>query len=138
MFVIIADYTILEFPKFLYMSILRKYFNWLQKDVPVGEVEPYPKIDQNGETTVKGIFVTGDLTGIPLLKLAAENGQKVVQHILNTDDFKKLNSSNSQKDIYDLIIVGAGRRQEYRRVWRHRNRISILKSLNHLRSTTQL
>jgi NosR/NirI family nitrous oxide reductase transcriptional regulator len=90
------------------MSILSKYFNWLQKDVPVGEVERYPKIDGNGETTVKGIFVTGDLTGLPLLKLAAENGQKVVRHILSTDEFKKLKSSNTQNDIYDLIIVGAG------------------------------
>ncbi|MDP2363766.1 MAG: NAD(P)-binding domain-containing protein, partial [Ignavibacteria bacterium] len=90
------------------MNFISKYFNWLQKDVPVGEVERYPKIDENGETTVPGIFVTGDLTGIPLLKLAAENGQKVVQHILNEDDFKKLKSSNTQKDIYDVIIVGAG------------------------------
>lgn len=89
-------------------SILSKYFNWLQKDVPVGEVERYPKIDDSGETTVKGIFVTGDLTGIPLLKLAAENGQKVIQHILSTDEFKKVKSSNTQKDIYDVIIVGAG------------------------------
>ena len=58
--------------KFFFMNILSKYFNWLQKDVPAGEVERYPRIDANGETIVKGIFVTGDLTGIPLLKLAAE------------------------------------------------------------------
>ena len=90
------------------MKILSKYFNWLQKDVPVGEVESYPQIDGNGETSVKGIFVTGDLTGIPLLKLAAENGQKVVRHIINSAEFKKLKSSNTQKDIYDIIIVGAG------------------------------
>ncbi|MCW8809852.1 MAG: NAD(P)-binding domain-containing protein [Ignavibacteriaceae bacterium] len=90
------------------MSILRKYFNWLQKDVPTGEVERYPKISENGETSVKGIFVTGDLTGIPLLKLAAENGRKVVRRVINTDDFKKLKSSKLQKDIYDLIIIGAG------------------------------
>ena len=90
------------------MNIITKYFNWLQKDVPVGEVERYPKINENGETTVPGIFVTGDLTGIPLLKLAAENGQKVVRHILGTDEFKKLKSSNTTNDIYDIMIVGAG------------------------------
>src|SRR3972149_8479228 len=90
------------------MVILKKYFDWLQKDNPTGEVERYPKIDENGETSVPGIFVTGDLTGIPLLKLAAENGQKVVQHILNTDEFRKLKSSNTQSDISDIIIVGAG------------------------------
>jgi thioredoxin reductase/ferredoxin len=43
-----------------------------------------------------------------LLKLAAENGQKVVQHIISTDEFKKLKSSITQKDIFDVIIVGAG------------------------------
>ena len=90
------------------MNIISKYFNWLQKDVPIGEVERYPKINENSETTVPGILVTGDLTGIPLLKLAAENGQKVVQHILSTDEFKKLKSSNTKNDIYEIIIVGAG------------------------------
>jgi NosR/NirI family nitrous oxide reductase transcriptional regulator len=90
------------------MNILSKYFNWLQKEVPVGKVERYPKINENGETTVPGIFVTGDLTGIPLLKLAAENGQKVVRHITGTDEFKKLKSSNTKNNIYDIIIVGAG------------------------------
>ena len=90
------------------MNILSKYFNWLQKDVPVNEVERYPKINENGETTVPGIFVTGDLTGIPLLKLAAENGQKVVRHITSADEFKKLKSSNTKSGIYDIIIVGAG------------------------------
>jgi len=90
------------------MNILSKYFNWLQKDVPVSEVERYPKINENGETTVPGIFVTGDLTGIPLLKLAAENGQKVVRHITSADEFKKLKSSNTKSGIYDIIIVGAG------------------------------
>ena len=90
------------------MGVLKSYFNWLQKDVPTGEVERYPRIDENGETSVKGVFVAGDLTGIPLLKLAAENGQKVVQHILNTNSFKKLKSSKSDIEIYDIVIVGAG------------------------------
>ncbi|NNG27738.1 MAG: hypothetical protein HKM87_09445, partial [Ignavibacteriaceae bacterium] len=50
-------------------SIISKYINWLQKDAPVGEVERYPEINENGETSVKGIYIVGDLTGIPLLKL---------------------------------------------------------------------
>ena len=54
------------------MSIIKKYLNWLQKDAPAGEVERYPEIDENGETSVRGIYIIGDLTGIPLLRLAAE------------------------------------------------------------------
>ena len=90
------------------MKILSRFFDWLQKNVPVGEVERYPKIDSNGEASIPGIFVAGDLTGIPLLKLAAENGKKVVRYIINTDEFKKLKLLNTQNDVYDLIIVGAG------------------------------
>ena len=60
------------------MSFVKKYFNWLQKGNPTGQVERYPEIDSNGETSVKGIFVIGDLTGIPLLKFAAENGKKII------------------------------------------------------------
>ena len=89
-------------------SIISKYFNWLQKDAPAGEVERYPEINENGETSVKGIYIVGDLTGIPLLKLAAESGKKVISTILNDQDFQKHKSSNKDDEIYDLVIIGAG------------------------------
>jgi thioredoxin reductase/polyferredoxin len=90
------------------MNLLTKYFNWLQKDVPTGEVEKYPEIDQNSETSVKGIFIIGDLTGIPLLKLAAESGKKIIEQFSNDSEFQKLRQSKTDKSIYDVIIVGAG------------------------------
>ena len=90
------------------MSILNKYFNWLQKDNPVGEVERYPEIDENGETSVKGIYIVGDLTGIPLLKLAAESGKKIIEKIISTPDFKKQKETIKDKNVYDVIIIGAG------------------------------
>ena len=61
------------------MNIISKYFSWLQKDNPTGEVERYPEIDEFGQTSVKGIYIAGDLTGIPLLKLAAESGKVTIQ-----------------------------------------------------------
>ncbi len=90
------------------MSLISKYFNWLQKDVPTGEVEKYPQIDEHGETSVKGIYIVGDLTGIPLLKLAAESGTKLIKYLENNEAFKKLRESNNDAEVYDLIIVGAG------------------------------
>jgi thioredoxin reductase/Fe-S-cluster-containing hydrogenase component 2 len=90
------------------MSVLRKYFNWLQKDVPTGEVERYPEIDENGETSVKGIYIIGDLTGIPLLKLAAESGTNIIKRFAKDEEFQKLRNKNEDKSVYDLIIVGAG------------------------------
>ncbi len=89
-------------------SIISKYFNWLQKDAPTGEVERYPEIDDNGETSVKGIYIIGDLTGIPLLKLASESGKKIINTILSEQNFQKLKSSNKDDEIYDLVIIGAG------------------------------
>lgn len=89
-------------------SIITKYFNWLQKDAPSGEVERYPEIDKYGETSVKGIYIIGDLTGIPLLKLAAESGKKIINHLLQNTDLKKLKEQNKNENIYDIIIVGAG------------------------------
>ncbi|GAB4288974.1 MAG: hypothetical protein Kow0098_06620 [Ignavibacteriaceae bacterium] len=89
-------------------GIVKKYFDWLQKDNPVGEVERYPEIDENGETSVKGIFIAGDLTGIPLLKLAAESGKKIVDKLAERIDFAKLREASNDTDLYDIIIVGAG------------------------------
>jgi len=90
------------------MGVLKKYFNWLQKDVPTGEVERYPEIDENGETSVKGIYITGDLTGIPLLKLAAESGTNIIKRFAEDEEFQKLRKNNEDDSIYDLIIIGAG------------------------------
>ncbi len=90
------------------MNILSKYFNWLQKDVPSGDVEKYPEINDKGETSVKGIFIIGDLTGVPLLKLASESGKKIIDQFYEDSDFLKQKDANKDKDIHDIIIVGAG------------------------------
>jgi thioredoxin reductase/ferredoxin len=90
------------------MAILKKYFNWLQKDVPSGEVERYPEIDANGKTSVKGIYIAGDLTGVPLLKLAAESGTNIIRQFVNDESYKKQINNNGESSVYDLMIVGAG------------------------------
>jgi thioredoxin reductase/ferredoxin len=84
-----------------------KYFDWLQKDVPVGEIEKFPESDGSGETTVKGIYVVGDLTGIPLLKLASESGAQLITRFEADEKFIE-QRKNKGIDVLDLIIVGAG------------------------------
>jgi NosR/NirI family transcriptional regulator, nitrous oxide reductase regulator len=87
--------------------MLTRYFRWLQNDVPVGDVERLPEIDKNGETSVRGIYVIGDLTGIPLLKLSAENGAERIRSFV--DDKKYMESrENKDNDILDFVIVGGG------------------------------
>jgi thioredoxin reductase/ferredoxin len=90
------------------MNIISNYFNWLQYKVPAGEVEKYPEIDANGETSVKGIYIVGDLTGIPLLKLAAESGKQTVNKIVADQKFTEQKSSNRDNQIFDLLVIGAG------------------------------
>src|SRR5204862_4651464 len=55
-----------------------------------------------GATTVPGVRITGDLTGIPLLKFSADTGARAVQAILKEPDFKP------GGDGLDLAIIGAG------------------------------
>ena len=90
------------------MGLIKRYFNWLQKDTPTGEVERYPEIDERGETSVKGIYIIGDLTGIPLLRLAAESGKDIISRFSEDDEYKKQIANNNDTSVFDLIIVGAG------------------------------
>lgn len=87
--------------------MIKKYFGWLQKDNPTGDIERYPQADEKGETSVKGIYVAGDLTGIPLLKLAAENGAQRVRQFNEDTSFSDLRK-NKPGDVLDFVIVGAG------------------------------
>ena len=88
------------------MGLLNSYFNWLQKDCPTGEVERYPQLDNKGQSSLKGCYIVGDLTGIPLLKIAADSGAKMVRQFCYDDDFSS--KKGSEEDIYDILILGAG------------------------------
>lgn len=57
------------------------YFRWLTKSAPMGPVEVYPELSESYETNLPNVFIIGDLTGVPLLKLAAESGVNVWKHI---------------------------------------------------------
>ena len=86
--------------------VITKYFNWLQKDNPTGLVEKYPQLDKDKQTTLKGVYVVGDLTGIPLLKLAADSGARMVQFFDYDKSF--IDSKGQNTDVYDVVIVGGG------------------------------
>src|SRR5437016_1271336 len=88
------------------MNPVSKFFHWLQKDNPVGEVVRFPINDpMTHETNIKGIYTIGDLSGLPLLRFAAQQGYEVANQIYT--ELKK-KGIKSEPGIYDLIIVGAG------------------------------
>ncbi|PJZ65460.1 pyridine nucleotide-disulfide oxidoreductase [Leptospira wolffii] len=82
-------------------SILSRYFTWLRNDAPEGDKEVFPELDSHFQSSVPGLFVAGDLTGVPLLKYAVESGKNIASSLSPSVGKKK------EKDL-DLVIVGGG------------------------------
>ncbi|MDD5673751.1 MAG: NAD(P)-binding domain-containing protein [Chitinivibrionales bacterium] len=83
------------------------YFDWLQKNNPAGKPDRFPALKNRFETTVPGLYCIGDLTGIPLIKLAAESGFEFMEKLSHDESFIKERRAASA-EMYDLIILGAG------------------------------
>ena len=91
------------------MGIIRNYTKWLHTQWPAGKVEKLPQVNPDGTTNVKGVYIVGDLTGIPLLKFSSDTGARAVESIANDPDFKTLqDEQKSDTSVLDLVIIGAG------------------------------
>ena len=86
-------------------NFLSRYLHWLHLRWPAGVVEKLPRVDEHGQSNVPGLYIVGDLTGIPLLKFSADTGARAVQHIAADEAFQR---SKGREDVLDLAIVGAG------------------------------
>lgn len=89
------------------LPLISPYLRWLQQDNPTGAVETYPEIAADGQSSVKGLYIVGDLTGVPLLKLAAEGGAKVVATLLADPDFQARRRRGGE-GVHDVVIIGGG------------------------------
>ena len=88
---------------------LTRYARWLHTGWPAGGVEKLPAVGPDGSTPVRGLYVTGDLTGIPLLKFASDSGARAVRAILEDPGCaERERASRPDNAPLDLIIVGAG------------------------------
>jgi thioredoxin reductase/ferredoxin len=85
--------------------MLGRYTRWLHTGWPAGTVEKLPEVSRDGTTRVPGVRVTGDLTGIPLLKFSSDTGARAVEAILAEPEFQRRRGRDCD---YDLAIVGAG------------------------------
>jgi thioredoxin reductase/ferredoxin len=70
-------------------------------------VEKLPVLGVDGSAGVPGLYVVGDLTGIPLLKLAADTGARAVRTIAAHPSFVE-RGKRPGAAIHDLVIVGGG------------------------------
>ncbi len=87
--------------------LVKNYTRWLHTGWPAGTLEKLPVVDENGATNVPGVYISGDLTGIPLLKFSAQTGVQAVRTILADPKFPAERKAR-EADIHDLVIVGAG------------------------------
>ncbi len=78
-------------------GVINRYFKWLQGNAPQGGVENYPVVSANFHTNIEGLFIIGDLTGVPLLKLAVASGKKVLEEM-----------PDLHNGLLDVVIIGAG------------------------------
>ena len=86
----------------------RFYFGWLQKDAPTGTIDRFPALQNTFDTSVQGLYCVGDLTGIPLIKLAAESGYALIERLKDDAAFQKQREARTDDEVLDLVIVGAG------------------------------
>src|SRR6476469_5056225 len=85
-------------------GLLSRYTKWLHTQWPAGTVEKLPVSGPGGVTTLPGVRIVGDLTGIPLLKFSSHTGAEAVREIL-----KEQGGRRKTKEVgLDLAIIGAG------------------------------
>ncbi len=70
-------------------------------------MEPLPDVGEDGTTTVPGVTVVGDLTGIPLLKFALDTGAKAAERVAR-EIAKEAGAGNGAEGLLDLVIIGGG------------------------------
>jgi NosR/NirI family nitrous oxide reductase transcriptional regulator len=87
------------------LDLVKRYTRWLHTQWPAGTVEKLPEVRPDGSTRVPGLYVVGDLTGVPLLKFSSDTGARAVQTIAKDPAFEK---RSRDEGILDLVIVGAG------------------------------
>jgi thioredoxin reductase/ferredoxin len=91
------------------MGPFARYAHWLHLRFPHGSTEKLPLTDAEGRTSLSGLWVTGDLRGIPLLKFAADSGARAVEAISAQLGKNPRGSGDSASEGgLDLVIVGAG------------------------------
>lgn len=65
-----------------------------------------PAVDERGESSVRGIYLVGEVAGVPLIKLGLNAGHELVDQL--APQLKTERGESAPGDILDLLIVGAG------------------------------
>ncbi|MFW5830132.1 MAG: NAD(P)-binding domain-containing protein, partial [Planctomycetota bacterium] len=76
------------------------YYSWLHGQWPAGGVERLPRAGPDGTTAMPGVYIVGDLTGVPLLKFSIDSGVRAVRAL--SEDLE------SREGDHDLVVIGGG------------------------------
>ncbi|MEO0424683.1 MAG: NAD(P)-binding domain-containing protein [Pseudomonadota bacterium] len=87
------------------LQSIARYTHWLHGRWPAGKPEKMPLVNPDGTTNVAGLYVVGDLTGVPLLKFSSDTGAKAVRHLANAAAFAQRKAADG---VVDVAIVGGG------------------------------
>ncbi len=93
------------------LGLIRRYTRWLHTRWPAGTVEKLPEVGEEGSTNLPGVHVSGDLTGIPLLKFSLDSGARAVRTFaadLGRSTAAAPAASTEGDRLLDLVIIGAG------------------------------
>ncbi len=82
------------------------YARWIHTQFPGGEVEKLPRTGDDFRTNVEGVYVVGDLAGVPLLKFSVDGGARAVRHL--TEEGGLSEEKTEDEEIVDVAILGAG------------------------------
>ena len=86
---------------------LVRYMHWLHTRWPAGTIESLPEVRADLTTTVPGVYLVGDLTGVPLLKFSADSGARAVDAIADDKRFQAARKGRPA-GVHELVIVGGG------------------------------
>jgi thioredoxin reductase/ferredoxin len=85
--------------------IQRSWFKTLfSRKQPDPSYPDLPLVKDNGESSVSGLYLTGDVGGTPLIKLGLNEGVDVVNRIHG----ELGRSAGGDAELLDLVVVGAG------------------------------
>ena len=98
------------------MNPIKAYTHWLHTQWPAGKPETLPVVSGDGSTNVDGLYVVGDLSGVPLLKLSVNAGVKVVRKLAEGDLGSRQQAAGNRQEadegeggeVLDIAIVGGG------------------------------
>ncbi len=67
-----------------------------------------PVLRRHNESSVKGLFLIGDLAGAPVIKMAMEQAVRVIDHIASLSGAKAVSPVRRAPEVLDVLVVGAG------------------------------